>query len=43
MANNKAAVEKLAGKINPKVINTGTHNSTNELLNVSGVSRVLER
>jgi hypothetical protein len=38
MVNIKAAVEKLAGRMNPKVMKTGSHNSHNEFLKVMGVS-----
>ena len=38
-----AVVEKLAGKINPKVINTGIHKSIKEDLKVTGSSVFLER
>jgi hypothetical protein len=38
-----AVVEKLAGRINPNVINTGSHKSKNEDLKDTGSSVFLER
>ena len=41
--NISAAVEKLAGKMRPRVIKTGPQSSISEALNVIGVSRVTDK
>ncbi len=43
IAKMSAVVEKLAGKINPNVINTGSQRSNKDDLKVTGFSDFLER